>query len=219
MTRLVVPFVSAGLGLLSALAFVALRADAPAVVATPRAPGAVEGIGVEGAWEIDVINRDGSVAEHRAFHNALTPDGITFLLQLLAPHNVSNAQVSGWEVLIVPDGGALEVNFNTGCLRAGPDCTAAAFSSSLGAGTFTLVADFPPGASRTIATVATIATFCSTAELSTTDRDGCQDDALNGARGTNRLFTTTSITPLPLTADQALRVRVTFRFGTLPSTP
>src|SRR5262245_32132688 len=51
--------------------------------ATRPAGGAAEGIGVHGYWVIDVKNRDGSLASHTEFENALTSDGMVALVKTL----------------------------------------------------------------------------------------------------------------------------------------
>ena len=61
----------------------ALLLTVAACGSSDSAGGQAEAIGVEGAWTIDVVNADGSVADHREFHNALTGKGAAALAAML----------------------------------------------------------------------------------------------------------------------------------------
>lgn len=59
-----------------------------------------DGIGVRGAWTIDVYNPDGSLDDHIVFHNALLPSGEQTLVRTLSTQYL----VDGWQVRLEFDG-------------------------------------------------------------------------------------------------------------------
>lgn len=70
---------------------------ASSLAAAARAPrGKAEGIQIHGQWTIEVRNRDGSVAKHVEFENALTPDDGPFLLAGLLSGNLTTGAWSIW---------------------------------------------------------------------------------------------------------------------------
>ncbi len=86
---------------LALLAVIALLAAGCATGGTTDAAGGPnETVTVHGSWTIDVLNSDGTVAEHRTFHNDLLPAGEEMLALLLA----RQATTGGWRVFL--DNGA-----------------------------------------------------------------------------------------------------------------
>lgn len=63
---------------------------------TPQASGPTEGIQVHGDWTIDVVNADGSVAEHRVFQNALLPSGPNAIASLFT----QEVQANLWNIVL-----------------------------------------------------------------------------------------------------------------------
>lgn len=70
--------------LLAVLVGAATTVTAQGAPAKPASSPGSEGIQVHGNWTIDVRQADGTLMERREFKNALTDDGKTGLLQLLA---------------------------------------------------------------------------------------------------------------------------------------
>lgn len=168
--------------------------DAPS--STPAPPSSPrESIGVEGAWEIDVVNRDGSVAETRKFHNGLEAGAADVLARLTSPPNQTN--IDGFEIALTRS--------------AGGNIAQVATTTLNGAGGSVSVADFAPFAeSDTVTEVRTELVVCTPNALG-----GCEESATPGLNR-KRYTRTTLATPLSVAADQALRVRVTITFATAP---
>ena len=84
-------------GLLAALGLTLVVAGCGADAADEAASGGLgESVGIEGYWRIDVVDADGSVAEHVEFHNEFV--GQAFLTSVL----LGEAEVGGWSVGLVP---------------------------------------------------------------------------------------------------------------------
>jgi hypothetical protein len=61
-----------------------------------------DGIGVHGAWTIDVYNPDGSLDDHLEFHNALLPSGEQAIAEVLSGY----ASPNGWQIRLESGGSA-----------------------------------------------------------------------------------------------------------------
>jgi hypothetical protein len=64
------------------------------VAATSGSPS--EGITVHGHWTVDVLNPDGTLAEHREFENSIAPEGQGILTSILA----GTLTVGRWSIML-----------------------------------------------------------------------------------------------------------------------
>jgi hypothetical protein len=103
--------------------------ESTTVAATPGSPS--EGITVHGHWTVDVLNPDGSLAEHREFENALAVDGRYLLSTILA----GKLTPGPWLIMIDGTNSPCKYqNTNSSCMICEPgdnDATKSNFFSNL----------------------------------------------------------------------------------------
>ena len=199
------------IGLVAAFALVATSCGAD-----PGADGETlaSGIGVHGAWTIDVINLDGTLDERLEFSNDLLFSGAQTLALVVAGNELDpndpayQVEIRSWRILLAQYDPLLALFgtspcdgfFNTG--KRG--CVAAADVSITGANSdvVTLAGTLE----------ATQDGFISWAETGTQR----QTNSTGGGTGTFRSFTGTSVPEIAVDAGQVIQVQVDISFGTLP---
>lgn len=79
--------------------------------------GLSEGIGVHGAWTIDVFNADGSRDQTLSFENALTEGGAAALVNAVLNEEDSGAENRGYvtDVIVLADAGGLDFEGTSPC--------------------------------------------------------------------------------------------------------
>jgi hypothetical protein len=87
----------------------ALNSSAAPAAKAPR--GAGEGIQIHGWWTIEIRNRDGSVAKHVEFENALIGDGPAVLAALLSGNFVAGS----WQLIVAGTQSPCSSNPENGC--------------------------------------------------------------------------------------------------------
>lgn len=181
---------------------------------TNSAPAGVpqEGIKVHGNWTIEVINPDGTPAEHREFENSLFDNGPLVLASLLGRQNTTG----GWGV---------ELSGQQGAFLEGPNPTAGVLvensPTSTGTNYFkTLTVDVPtsgPNAHKLVLTGN--ATASATGDISQVSTRvillaPSLPPAIDYYDGTFFGFTSTSsFTPVNLTPGQQVQVTVVISFS------
>jgi hypothetical protein len=189
---------------------------AAVLIASPAVRGQArnEGIVVHGHWTLEVVNRDGSVAERREFENALTNNGAAFLAEVLA----RDRSVGRWEISLTAtdtradmfDGfrvGRIVEPGVTGGRSYYNNLTLAAVNLQ----SLTLIGTATPNRPGAVGMVATdVVSTCLT--------EACTNRY--GTNGSVFQFTSTTVknaagvlTPITLVADQSLRVTVAISFS------
>jgi len=202
--------------------------------ATPKKPGA-EGLTMHGHWTIDLINADGTIAEHRDFENSLI--GPTMLYQIITGQYVEG----DLGITIASSGSYVCTTFDAGTSGGLGNCLVGA-SSTAGLGGFTcafvaagfcnytlkevvnvgggngaitLSGTMPVLANGSVTAVGTQVMVCNsggTGTYSTIDSVGCYNQTEGGGWGYGNL-TGTSITPLVATVGQTLAFTVVLSFS------
>jgi hypothetical protein len=201
-----------------------------------------EGIRVHGHWVIDVLNPDGTLAEHRAFENSLVTGqaGDSLLIGLISGYFVpgdyaveviGNSGTTTNEVLInsyivrstSTNPGAL---FCTGSGASGvcyPTLTYSVNIPKSGPASFVLAGSFTASYSGTLNTVSTFYNVCENLVVNqpvfpptssaTVSPGGCLGGTPDASQYQNS-FTQTSVpTPMPIASGQLVQVTVTISFS------
>ncbi len=106
-------------------------ANSPTAKAAKAPRGMGEGIQIHGWWTIEIRNRDGSVAKHVEFENALVSDGPAILAGLLSGNMVAGS----WELAVAGETvGSTGVTQSTSPCSAGTDCVMETAGSGLANG-------------------------------------------------------------------------------------
>ncbi len=189
---------------------------------TPRKPGS-EGITIHGHWIMNVVNRDGSIAEHRDFENALVPQqgGSVIAGLLLGTFSPQTFDVvlagTGKTALLYLSGQTCPqvfANFHGDC---SPTLTEA-----LGPGGYSVVlqSTYTPAAAVTITTVSTnLGTCPTTAPPNVVSAATCQATTSGPIPGAGGAyvgifnFTAATIPDLTVASGQSLAVTVTISFN------
>ena len=170
----------------------------PAEGAAPPADGSglSSGIGVHGRWTISILDPDGALVRRVEFDNALNNDGQIFLATVLA----RETELVFWLVELLSATSEPDPCLDGQCgIQEPADGAAGAEGHDL---LLTLTA--PEVLTLTGSVIA--------------DQDGevnLVSTVIRSTTGT-ALFTSTDITPEPVTAGQQIQVSVEFTFGTLP---
>jgi len=200
--------------------------------ATPKKPGA-EGLTMHGHWTIDLINADGTIAEHRDFENSLL--GPTALLQIL-----SGQYVTGDFGITIASTGASVCSAITGDIPLGSCLIAASSTAGLGGntcigaaagvcnynlqdvvgggnggtGAISLSGTMPVVTAGAVTQVGTQIFVCTggSGPYSTVDPVGCYNQTEGGSYQYGNL-TGASITPLNVTEGQTLAFTVVLTFS------
>jgi hypothetical protein len=189
---------------------------------TPQKPG-TEGITIHGHWIMDVINRDGSIAVHRDFENALVPSqGGSVLTGLL----LGTISPQTFDVVLKGTGKTAILYLNgQSCPQVlanfQGDCSATLTQDSLGGSTIVLKAMYTPTAALTVTTVSTNIGTCPTTAGGATPVSPATCQATtsgiipgSGGAGVGIYgFTAATIPDLAIAADQILVVKVMISFS------
>ena len=179
-------------------------------VASPGGPH--EGIKIHGHWTIVIKNRDGSVASHHEFENALANTGPDFLGQFLA-----RAATQGvWEINLLNSQAGGSACGGVGCTLIEPAFTTAGGSNNL-------AVSFATNPSRTVLQGSFQATSAGDIVQVNTSSTACQPSispsacpgSLGGAGLAGaQVFSSRSLTsPITVQAGQIVQVTVTFTFS------
>lgn len=171
--------------------------------ASSRAEGPSEGIGVHGAWVIEVYDADGAIDETFAFSNDLVATGDDFLADVLT----GAATPGDWRIATQTHGQAPSACLNeagtaeTACSIQPPELV-----TSSNSGVVSLAGSFVADQAGGIAQVNTVNYTCS----ASTSPDACTGQATyNPVTGTN-------ISLVSIEAGQTVQISVDLSFGTLP---
>lgn len=210
---------------------------------TPEAAGPSEGIGVQGAWTIDVYNPDGTLDENHEFDNGLRVRGTELLAGLLTSTRLGATEdfnASDWAVVLA-DTGTLQAPGVSPCTTEVGGLNA--FSSNplvgqgclltMDGGVFDFFEALAPGSFPKNGALGLASSDGMTIQLSgsfVADQQGSIDwvesivmietDAPSGFPpapvGEFFSFTGTVLTSVPVDAGQTVQVEIDISFGTLP---
>ncbi len=194
---------------------------APAVLSGPAAslnetaggaPG--EGIKVHGRWTIEVINPDGTVADRREFDNALTEDGRGSLARVLA----RKKSVGGWRIQLDAATSADQAFLNASGYPDAGHIWESTFSNTSPNFFKTLTVDAPvSGANMDKLVLSGNATAQRNGKVDWVYTWFARNPTTQATTGeyldSLYPFTTTSITPVALTAGQQVAVTVVISFS------
>lgn len=189
---------------------------------TPQKPG-TEGITIHGHWIMDVVNRDGTVAEHRDFENALLPaQGGSVLAGLL----VGTLSPQTFDVVLAGTGKtALLYLSGQSCPQVlanfQGDCSPTLTEGTSAGSSVVLRSTYAPPAALTVTTVSTNIGTCPTSAGGATPVSPatCQattSGPIPGAGGAYvgiYNFTAATIPDLAIAAGQSLVITVTISFS------
>jgi len=163
-----------------------------------------DGIGVHGAWTIDVVNADGTVANHVEFDNALLPSGAQAIAELLSPFS----SVSTWRILAGKNDLAAG-DSPCGVVGASVPCEVNSPQLAIpGDGRLILQGSFVAEIDGGISLVATQVVTCDTADPTncSVPTDFTQKTVVDPDTGAR----------VSVNAGQTVDIEVEFSFGTLP---
>lgn len=203
--------------------------NAPAAVpfvenaaSSPHKPGS-EGISIHGHWVMDVVNRDGTIAAHRDFENALVPSqGGSAMAGLL----VGTLSPQTFDVVLAGTGKTALLYLNgQSCPQVlasfQGDCSPTLTEGLLGGSSVVLKSTYTPAAALTVTTVSTNIGTCPTTAGGVTPVSPatCQATTSGTIPGSGGAgvgiynFTAATIPDLAIAAGQSLVVTVTISFS------
>lgn len=171
--------------------------------------GVSDGIGVHGAWTIDIINPDGSLDQHIEFENALLEEGVQALVELLA-----RAQTTGpWMISLENASGTPPCPSFLGCEIVEPSWNGASDSTDL------TVEAFAGSVFRMTGSV--VATQDGEVRSVSTWNDSCVSSIAPAdcSGGTVDIFTSKALDPadfVSVVTGQTVQVQVDISFEALP---
>lgn len=186
-------------------------AQAPAKKPVPQqepethVPGTIQ---VHGHWELTVVNPDGSIAEHRAFHNSLVAQGALAGV-VTGVYTQGFVMIEAANHYIYPQSSKCPTSVTTYC-HANQTATLTGTSALLLNGTID-----GGDAGYTISEVRTMDYYCSSGTWpSTVPQLLCaQGLASPSSQFSSDLTAVTLPTPLTVLAHQAVQVKVTLSFS------
>jgi hypothetical protein len=169
-----------------------------------------EGIGVHGYWKIDVRNRDGSLASHTEFENALTGEGQSSLVNALLGANAFGPlfiRLSGSPQPCIAFDKITQTTIPSVCFIANANLTSAVQQNPSGA--LMLTGSTTAGNNGVIDTVSTVTILTCGAGLVPCGPVGGISSftsfTLGGAGS--------PVQPIPVTVGQLIQVSVTLSFS------
>jgi hypothetical protein len=203
------------IALLGALSLVLAACGGTIGAASVQESGAVsDGIGVHGAWTVDIINPDGTLAEHTAFHNELTTNGAAVLASLLD----GSKRMTFWEISLGYPGGTSPCGSSQCTLFLGdgsqPETSDASYDLQVSTVVLNGSTVLRLSGTKTAATDSAINLVTTTIAL-------CNGDDLSAdcPHDPAPPFTERWLdTPIQVAANQTIQVQVEISFGSLPTT-
>ncbi|NND85654.1 MAG: hypothetical protein HKN46_10950 [Acidimicrobiia bacterium] len=178
--------------------------------ASQDAASVPQAIGVQGAWTIDVVNPDGTVAEHVEFHNDLTFNGQSELADFLSGDRTPGR----WMIRLSTSGIAVPPPCSTTCNITEPDAAVA------GAESFDLAVDRTNPQQITLrgsvdadqaGTIQRVDTFIGSCEPTVAPTSCLATSASN-----LDVFTRATVADVSVANGQSVQVEVVLSFGPLP---